>query len=102
MPAGRLVAAPVSLRDLPATVLDLLGPAQGAAFPGRSLARFWDPGDGEVAPAPEPLLMETDKPTLLTNQGREPVANGPMKALVAGGMHYIRSGDGREELYALD
>jgi len=25
-----------------------------------------------------------------------------MKAMVAGGMHYIRSGDGGEELYALE
>jgi hypothetical protein len=46
--------------------------------------------------------METEKPTLPTNQGREPAAKGPMKALVAGGIHYTRSGDGREELYALD
>ena len=97
-----MVAEPVSLRDLPATVLDLLGLGRGAAFPGRSLARFWDPGDGAARPAFEPLLMETDKPTLLTNQGREPAAKGPMKAMVAGGMHYIRSGDGSEELYALD
>ena len=46
--------------------------------------------------------METDRPTFLTNQGREPAAKGPMKAMVAGGMHYIRSGDGHEELYALE
>src|SRR5262249_36587999 len=71
-------------------------------FPGRSLARFWHPNDGAAPPAFEPLLMETEEPTLLTNQGREPVAKGPMKAMVAGGMHYIRSGDGREELYALN
>jgi hypothetical protein len=45
--------------------------------------------------------METGKPPLLTNQGREPAANGPMKSLVAGGMHYIRSADGSEELYNL-
>ncbi len=102
MAAGRSLAEPVSLRELPATVLDLLGLGQSAVFPGRSLARFWDPGEQEPSPMREPLLMETDKPTLLTNQGREPVANGPMKALVAGGMHYIRSGDGREELYSLD
>jgi putative intracellular protease/amidase len=101
VPAGRAFAEPVSLRDLPATVLHLLGLGRGATFPGRSLARFWDPDDGEGPPAFEPLLMETDRPTLLTNQGREPAAKGPMKALVAGGMHYIRSGDGREELYAL-
>ena len=46
--------------------------------------------------------METGKPPGLTNQGREPVAKGPMKALVAEGMHYIRSADGLEELYLLN
>jgi hypothetical protein len=45
--------------------------------------------------------METGKPLLLTNQGREPAAKGPMRSLVAGGMHYIRSADGLEELYSL-
>ncbi len=45
--------------------------------------------------------METGKPLYLTNEGREPAANGPMKALVAGGLHYVRSGDGSEELYDL-
>ena len=58
--------------------------------------------DGAPRPAFEPLLMEMERPAVLTNQGREPVAKGPMKSLVAGGMHYIRSGDGGEELYALD
>lgn len=101
MPTGRVVDEPVSLRDLPATVLDLLGQPHAAAFPGRSLARFWNPADGASPPAFEPLLMETDRPTYLTNQGREPAAKGPMKGLIAGGMHYIRSGDGSEELYAL-
>jgi choline-sulfatase len=45
--------------------------------------------------------METDKPDLLTNQGREPAAEGPMKSLVAGGMHYIHSAARPEELYSL-
>jgi hypothetical protein len=94
------VAEPVSLRDLPATVFDLLGLVSDDAIPGRSLARLWDTGGEKTAQAP--LLMETDKPILLTNQGREPASKGPMKALVAGGMHYIRSGDGSEELYSLN
>jgi arylsulfatase A-like enzyme len=99
-PPGRVIDAPVSLRDLPATIVGLLGFDQAATFPGRSLARFW--AEGEAAPAAsEPLLMETDKPVLLTNQGREPAAKGPMKAMIAAGMHYIRSGDGGEELYSL-
>jgi hypothetical protein len=33
--------------------------------------------------------------------GMEPAAKGPMKSIVAGGMHYIRTGDGLEELYDL-
>ena len=41
VPANRVVAEPVSLRDVPATVVDLLGLGRDAPFPGRSLARFW-------------------------------------------------------------
>jgi len=100
-PAGRVVSEPVSLRDVPATVVDLLGVGRDAPFPGRSLARFWGPDHGADGPPAEPLLMETGKPILLTNEGREPAAKGPMKSIVAGGMHYIRTGDGLEELYAL-
>ncbi len=82
----------------PATVVGLLGLGRGARFPGGSLARFWTPGEGETRTAIEPLFMETGKPDLLANQGREPAAKGPMKGMVLGGMHDIRSGDGSEEL----
>src|SRR5262249_54461200 len=101
VPAGRVVAEPVSLCDIPATVVDLLGSSRDAPFPGESLARFWKSDPETKRAAPKPLLMETNKPILLTNQGREPAAKGAMKSLVAGGMHYIRSGDGSEELYVL-
>jgi arylsulfatase A-like enzyme len=99
--AGRGVAEPVSLRDVPATIADLLGLGRDAPFPGRSLARFWSEDPRGTRPPPEPLLMEMDKPLVSMNEGREPAAKGPMKSLVAGGMHYIRSGDGSEELYNL-
>src|SRR5262249_35846185 len=65
-------------------------------------ARFWNGAETTEPLAAEPLLMETEKPTLLTNQGREPAAKGPLKGLVGGGLHYIRSADGREELFSLD
>ena len=97
-----MVAEPVSLRDVPATVVDLLGLGRDAPFPGRSLAGFSGRLPRAVIPPAEPLLMETSKPLLLTNQGREPAAKGPMKSLVAAGMHYIRDGDGLEELYVLE
>jgi len=102
VPADRVIAEPVSLRDLPATVVDLLGLRREAPFPGQSLARYWKRADRAELPRAEPLLMEAGKPLFLTNQGREPAAKGPMKALLAGGLHYIRSGDGSEELYNLE
>jgi arylsulfatase A-like enzyme len=101
-PAARVIAEPVSLCDIPATVVDLLELGRDAPFPGRSLARCWRrPAPAASAPA-EPLLMETGKPEFFTNQGREPAAKGPMKSLVAGGLHYIRTADGLEELYILN
>jgi arylsulfatase A-like enzyme len=104
VPASRVIAEPVSLRDVPATAVDLLGLGDGSPFPGRSLARLCgrrdDPAGSGSSPD-EPLLMETGKPLLLTNQGREPAARGPMASLIGRGMHYIRTGDGQEELYVL-
>ena len=102
VPERRVIAEPVSLRDLATTILDLAGAAQTPAFPGRSLGRFWNTPPGAAAAAFEPLLLETEPPPLLTNQGREPVAKGPMYGLVAGGLHYIKSADGKEELFALE
>ena len=101
VPAGRVVVEPASLRDIPVTVVDLLGLEGDSPFPGRSLARLWDANARAGAPPAEPLLIETGKPPGLINQGREPVAKGPMKSLIAEGKHYIRSADGHEELYLL-
>jgi arylsulfatase A-like enzyme len=102
VPAGRVVTEAVSLRDIPATVVDLLGLARAAPFPGQSLARFWTGDEKARADRAEPILMETGKPLGLANQGREPAARGPMNSLVLEGMHYIRTADGLEELYLLD
>ena len=41
-PSRPVVSETVSLRDLPATVVDLLDLEAGAPFPGASLARLWD------------------------------------------------------------
>jgi arylsulfatase A-like enzyme len=102
-PAGRVVEEPVSLRDVPATIAGLLDLGHGAPFPSQPLNRYWNAdsqAEGALTSA-EPLLMEISRPLFLTNQGREPAARGPMKSLVARGLHYIRTGDGNEELYAL-
>jgi arylsulfatase A-like enzyme len=41
-PSRPVISETVSLRDLPATVVDLLDLEAGAPFPGASLARLWD------------------------------------------------------------
>jgi arylsulfatase A-like enzyme len=101
VPEGRVITSHVSLRDLPATIVDLLGLKDGAPFPGHSLRQLWTSKMPTVDFRTEPLLMEADKPPGLTNQGREPVAKGAMQAIISDGMHYIRSADGLEELYLL-
>jgi arylsulfatase A-like enzyme len=95
VPAGRRVGAPVSLRDLSATVLDLVGLKPW--LPGNSLGRRWRKSDGVGGPEAEVILSEVsfapNKPDWV------PVSKGDMKSLFAGRYHYIRNGDGREELY---
>ncbi len=94
--ARRSISAPVSLRDLAATVADVTG-LGGSPFPGRSLARHWRTG---ASFQPEPSLSEVDGPVNCTpNQGRSPVFRGPLQALAAGNEVYIRNGAGNEELF---
>jgi arylsulfatase A-like enzyme len=103
IPEGRSVTEPVSLSDIPATVIDLLGLGPASSIAGQSLAQYWQPRDpAGVHVVAKPLLMETTKPVLLTNEGREPAAKGPMKAVIAAGMHYIQMADGSEELYKMN
>ena len=69
VPEGRVITSPVSLRDIPATVVDLLRLKGNAPFPGRSLGRLWTSKTPAVDVPAEPLLVEAGKPPALTNQG---------------------------------
>jgi arylsulfatase A-like enzyme len=102
-PAGRVVDQPVSLRDLPATVVDQLGLSAGSPFPGRSLAAYWSLT--RAAPAEiTPVLSEHATETAF----RQPEAEQSLRrrdvqmSLVAKGRHYIRDGFGSELLYNLE
>ena len=57
LPAGARVAQPVSLRDVPAMVLELTG-APAGTLPGRSLLRFFGPAPDTT---PEPVLMSVER-----------------------------------------
>lgn len=104
-PRGARIADCVSLRDLPATVLDLLGNTEASVFPGRSLARFWSHANGAVRhddSYDEPALSDlAEAPEADPNRGRSPAGRGPMRSLIDNRFQYIVNGDGREELYDL-
>ncbi len=94
IPAGRVIAAPVSLRDIPATVVDLAGLARTSPFPGRSLARHWSAAPADAAQPDELLLTET-----VNEAVPPPAGTKPARALAAEGRIYIRGKDGHEEIY---
>ncbi|MGE0352464.1 MAG: sulfatase [Gemmatimonadales bacterium] len=92
VPAGTVIEAPASLRDVPRTLAELAGLGSGP-FPGRSLARFWHDG----AATSGPVLAEVSQG--IRTPEWYPVSRGDMQSLVALDQRYIRNGDGREELY---
>jgi arylsulfatase A-like enzyme len=101
-PAGRVVYDPVSLRDLPATVVDLLDLADGSPFPGRSLTASWSSGPRPSLENTSPALTEQAEAAAFVTKphsGRE--HPGVQMSLVASGHHYIRHGMGLEQLYDL-
>jgi arylsulfatase A-like enzyme len=99
VPEGKVVSNPVSIRDIPATVVDLLAIGGKTNFPGDTLARYWDgKRDSEVAEK-KPLLFELEFAPNLPQ--RYPVSKGNLKALLVGQSYYIKNGDGLEELYDL-
>ncbi len=83
VPAGVRVADPVSLRDLPATLVELAG-LEGVEFPGGSLSRFWVGADGP---------MDQEEPLFSTLR-----PGAPLFTVVADGFHLART-QGRTHLF---
>ncbi len=99
-----VVGETVSLRNLPATIVDLVGLGKGSPFPGESLARFWrdSASHGIGSPADhDPVLSELMAPNPgRPNQGRSPASRGPLISLAESNFVYIRNeGDGSEQLF---
>ena len=82
VPPGKRVVEPVSLRDIPATVTDLLRLTH--SFPGASLSRFWR----DSAPLFNPALSFTSKgiriPAWL------PGGKSDMQSVITDSLHYIK------------
>ncbi len=76
--------------------LGVLAGLMEGPFPGTSLSRFWNEPDSTMLRY-YPQLSEVGPHD--HNPPWEPAYAGPMKALLKDTLHYIRNGDGREELY---
>jgi arylsulfatase A-like enzyme len=102
----QVIKDPVSLRDLPATIVELLDLEAGSPFPGTSLARYWDgtfPAEAPARASSDPALAE-----LVPGDARYrdsyglPLKTWPMGAVNDREWSYIRSeGQVREELFHL-
>jgi arylsulfatase A-like enzyme len=97
IPAGTIVSTPVTLRDLPATVLDLLQLGSGP-FPGKTVARYWNGAANPADPEIEVLLAEVNN-SANDLPANYPIKKGDMKSLIISKDQYILNGDHREELY---
>ncbi len=104
--AGVRVGRTVSIRDVPATLLDLARIER--EYPGTSLARLWQrerPADGSAERPGAPTDGST--PALASLSSNEfvlptdPVARGAMRSVTTDRFHYILNGDGVEELFDL-
>ncbi|MGH7507202.1 MAG: hypothetical protein ACRELX_16220, partial [Longimicrobiales bacterium] len=99
-PESVRVATPVTLRDVPATMLDVAG-IDDTPIPGASLVTTWS-GRGEPS---SPLYSEVREAVRIP--ARYPNADADVQSLFANGLHYIREldggdgdgSDGGEELY---
>jgi arylsulfatase A-like enzyme len=87
LPSDSIIATSVSLRDLPATVLDVTGIPNGDRFPGVSLV---------------PVVHDTAARTSPIVSGRTLIRVEGAQSLISDGMHYIRYADETEELYDLE
>jgi arylsulfatase A-like enzyme len=99
-----VVKETVSLRDLAATIVDVLGLEAGSPFPGSSLARHWDKR-AMTRPLPRAssdLALSEVVPGFATNVDSYglPKKSWPLGALNDGDWSYIRGeGKVREELF---
>jgi arylsulfatase A-like enzyme len=97
VPAATVVEEPVTLRDLPATILEAVRAPASASLPGESLARWWRGGEDAEGGAGSPLIAEVDYAQNLPKTFA--ISKGDMKSQVVDGHRYILRGDGHGELF---
>jgi arylsulfatase A-like enzyme len=99
VPAGARVARPVSVSDIPATVLDLVQPGGKPDFPGPPLSLLWTTPTSE---SPDPL-SELARNEIIAPEDRQPeipnAYTGAMRSLVTPQWHLITHEKMGNQLY---
>jgi arylsulfatase A-like enzyme len=88
-PRNLAIHQPVSLRDVPATILDLIGDPAVGQFPGQSLSRFWSKSTAANA-VDGPVLSEMEHLFWKPHTHRLPAASGKLWLLTEGRWSYHR------------
>ncbi|MBS1786582.1 MAG: sulfatase-like hydrolase/transferase [Acidobacteria bacterium] len=98
VPPNRRIADPISLRDLPGTILDLTGIGDKTKIPGYSLACHWTSEFPHAEPETSPVLSEVNVAPI--RPGRYPAGKAAkMQSVLQEPIHYIRNANGKEEIY---
>jgi arylsulfatase A-like enzyme len=93
VPAGGRITTPVSLRNLAATVLELIN-VSPSPLPGRSLTRLWLDGDVSPDTIVNAIVKVENQPAWY------PASQGDLSSVAFDGWRYIRNeGTGAEELF---
>jgi len=94
---GRRIEVPVSLRDLPATVAELIDASTVHPLPGHSLARYWSAAGRASA---DPVLSQLEEPSLRGKDFRTDNVTS-VDSLIQGNHILIHSRNQPLELYHL-
>ena len=97
VPAALVIRDPVTLRDIPATILEAARVPATASLPGSTLARWWQPDSARPNVSASPIFAEVDYAKNLPK--RFAISKGDMRSQLEDGFRYILRGDGHGELF---
>jgi arylsulfatase A-like enzyme len=94
LPEGKIIEQPVSLVNIPNTILDLIGKKSDSIFPGKSLTQYWQ-GFSKTEVIHSNVKISWDMNNI-------PMVKGWKYSKILENWHYILNADLSEELYLVN